>query len=101
MLRCGSGLPRNGEFQLTLSALAIYITLTSSATDVTVQHSIETLSSCSLINPIRPADSFSIHPLVHFWAREHLSSDSQQRVVKEAIDLVGRANSVDKNIGWG
>ncbi|KAI5194016.1 hypothetical protein E4T38_09763 [Aureobasidium subglaciale] len=52
-----------------------------------LQESIGELSSFSLIKLKVTGAAFSIHPLVHAWARERL--DSQTR-----SDLVGRASSV-------
>ena len=48
------------------------------ATDMSLDESIITLLSYSLVRRSGRVDSFSIHPLVHFWARFYLNSKAER-----------------------
>jgi len=58
---------------------------------IDLEESIRTLFSYSLAKRSGSDDSFSIHPLVHSWAKLRLESDPQKEleVAREAFELLG------------
>ncbi|RPB27891.1 hypothetical protein L211DRAFT_472359, partial [Terfezia boudieri ATCC MYA-4762] len=58
--------------------------------DLSLKESIRTLSSYSLVKRGSSDDSFSIHPLVHSWARLRLKSEPQEEIKKasEAFEII-------------
>ncbi|KAJ5919131.1 hypothetical protein N7466_010074 [Penicillium verhagenii] len=66
------------------------------ANDTTFQESISKLSSYSLVSLRGARDAFSIHPLVHFWVRERLPLDVQQRLANDVLKLIARGLRLKK-----
>jgi len=63
--------------------------------DQTIDESIRVLFSYSLLKRGSSDDSFSIHPLVHSWARLRLKSEPQKEIetAREAFEIIASALS--------
>ncbi|KAI0420494.1 hypothetical protein F5X98DRAFT_29554 [Xylaria grammica] len=67
--------------------------------DTTFQESASKLSSYSLVKFKGGHGSFSIHPLVKYWARERLPLDVQQRLANHVIQLILRGLNFKREEG--
>ncbi|KAK6502492.1 hypothetical protein TWF506_003073 [Arthrobotrys conoides] len=60
-----------------------------------VKNRIMLLASYSLVKIIR-FGVFSIHPVVHSWARERLQRSEQFQIIRNVIRILGRASQTEK-----
>ncbi|MCJ1433791.1 hypothetical protein MMC27_003156 [Xylographa pallens] len=67
----------------------------STSTDFVVSDAVATLLSYSLVERARGGTSFSVHPLIHLWARERLVTSQRQEYVLRAIRIMGSALEED------
>ncbi len=56
--------------------------------------SIALLVSFSLVKRTR-YDSFTIHPVVHTWARERLQISEKEEIIQKILEILNRATSLD------